>query len=289
MDNLKRSFLKHNFTNDTVKDLVWLLITSILRPTSTAGTAQWQYVLPKKMKKKVLLPYEGYEFKLIQMINDMILCQKSYITENHVSIYKEDSRNIKSINDNWGNLVITSPPYANNYDYADAARLELTFWGDIEGWKDLHEKVRKDLMVSCTQHAVKLKIRDKAYDILDNELLSPIKNELTKIYEELTEARNNHGGKKQYNLMVISYFNDISQILNQLRRVTQVNNTKMCWVVGDSAPYSVYLPVDEFIGRLAQNVGFADYSFERLRDRNTKWKNRKHRVLLKEGRLWING
>ncbi|MCF6158013.1 MAG: hypothetical protein E3K32_05445 [wastewater metagenome] len=27
--------------------------------------------------------------------------------------------------------VVTSPPYPNNYDYADATRLEMTFWGEI--------------------------------------------------------------------------------------------------------------------------------------------------------------
>ena len=30
------------------------------------------------------------------------------------------------------NLVMTSPPYPNNYDYADATRLELAFFGEIK-------------------------------------------------------------------------------------------------------------------------------------------------------------
>jgi hypothetical protein len=34
-------------------------------------------------------------------------------------------------------------------------------------------------------------------------------------------------------------------------------------------------------------AGFVHYGFEKLRDRNVKWKNRKHRVPLKEGLLWI--
>ena len=59
----------------------------------------------------------------------------------------------------------------------------------------------------------------------------------------------------------------------------------MCWVVGDSAPYGVYCPIDRWIGDLALASGFREYSFEKLRDRNIKWKNRKHRVPLKEGLL----
>jgi hypothetical protein len=51
----------------------------------------------------------------------------------------------------------------------------------------------------------------------------------------------------------------------------------------------VYVPVDKWLGELAIYAGFYSYEFEKLRDRNTKWKNRKHRVPLHEGRLWIKG
>ena len=63
----------------------------------------------------------------------------------------------------------------------------------------------------------------------------------------------------------------------------------MCWVVGDSAPYGVYIPVDEWLGKIAVSLGFKSFSFEKVRDRNIKWKNRTHSVLLKEGYLWIEG
>jgi hypothetical protein len=63
----------------------------------------------------------------------------------------------------------------------------------------------------------------------------------------------------------------------------------MCWVIGDSAPYGVYCPVEKWIAELAIAAGFKDYRFDKLRDRNIKWKNRKHRVPLKEGLLWIEG
>jgi len=33
-------------------ELVWLAITAVLRSCSSAGTAQWQYILPNKTKKK---------------------------------------------------------------------------------------------------------------------------------------------------------------------------------------------------------------------------------------------
>jgi DNA modification methylase len=197
----------------------------------------------------------------------------------------EDARNIESIPEKWGDLVITSPPYANNYDYADATRLEMTFWGDINGWADLQDSVRKHLVRACTQHVSNL--GNDIYAILSNPKLSVIQPELWEVYETLKEERLKHGGKKNYHLMVAAYFNDLAEVFHSLRRVTS-DNCKMCFVVGDSAPYGVYVPVDKWLGELAVQAGFGSYSFEKLRDRNVKWKNRKHTVPLQEGRLWIN-
>ena len=42
-------------------------------------------------------------------------------------------------------------------------------------------------------------------------------------------------------------------------------------------------------GRVAVAAGFTSFAFEKTRDRNLKWKNRKHRVPLHEGRLWVQG
>ena len=62
-----------------------------------------------------------------------------------------------------------------------------------------------------------------------------------------------------------------------------------CFVLGDSAPYGVHVPVAEWAGALALAAGFDSFAFEKTRDRNVKWKNRKHRVPLCEGRLWVRG
>ena len=50
-----------------------------------------------------------------------------------------------------------------------------------------------------------------------------------------------------------------------------------------------YVPVIEWMGALAQAAGFESFEFEKTRERNVKWKNRKHRVPLCEGCLWVRG
>ena len=60
-------------------------------------------------------------------------------------------------------------------------------------------------------------------------------------------------------------------------------------MLGDSAPYGVYVPVIDWTGELARAAGFGSFTFEKTREHNVKWKNRKHRVPLCEGRLLVEG
>jgi DNA modification methylase len=284
LEALKQTWLDKK-QDDEIKNFNWFIITSILRTTSPVGTAQWQYIQPNKTKSKVIDPFVAFEAKVNVMYFDMKQTQNRLLNVVDSIILNEDARNIKSIPSGWGDLVITSPPYANNYDYADATRLEMTFWGDISGWADLQDNVRKHLVRACTQHVSKL--GDSVDSIISNPKLGVIHSELLEVYETLKEERLKHGGKKNYHLMIAAYFNDLTDVFHSLRRVTSPN-CKMCFVIGDSAPYGIYVPVDKWLGKLAVSAGFSNYSFEKLRDRNVKWKNRKHTVPLHEGRLWIN-
>src|SRR5690606_36713704 len=127
----------------------------ILRECSPAGTANWQYLLPAKQKTRVAEPYVAFAKKVNQIVKDLYEKRSFNITKRAI-LLNEDCREHISIEDKWADLLITSPPYANNYDYADATRLEMTFFGEIDGWKDLQEVVRPYLVRSCTQHVANI-------------------------------------------------------------------------------------------------------------------------------------
>lgn len=285
LDSLKDAYTNKLDDGSRISELVWLAITGIIRACSSAGTAPWQYVLPNKKKSKVLEPYEAFAFKMEQFIQDILYAKhNSWATTSKIIL--ADARAPKFKVKEKFDLVITSPPYPNNYDYADATRLEMTFWGEITGWGDLHNSVRQYLIRSCSQHSAKDRlILD---DLLKNDVLNPIKSELSKACLELEKIRLTKGGKKTYHTMAAAYFNDLGEIFKTLRPICK-KKSRLCFVVGDSAPYGVYLAVDKWLGELALAAGFKSYSFEKLRDRNIKWKNRKHNVPLHEGRLWIDG
>lgn len=284
LDRLKLS-LREFQSQSPEYDLIWLALVSILRHSSHAGTAQWQYVLPNKSKINVKDPEEAFFQQINLMVDDM---EKMQIFANNPQgrLYNHDIREPFTSLEQTIDLIITSPPYANNYDYADATRLEMSFMGEIGGWGDLQNVVRPHLIRSCTQHVSKSK--NETYNILKTDSLKPIYDEIFEVCMRLDKEKDYHGGKKNYHTMIALYFLDMAIVWKQLRNLCK-KGSEVCFVIGDSAPYGIYVPVEKWLGELALAAGFKTYFFEKTRDRNVKWENRKHKVPLKEGRLWVKG
>ena len=267
---------------DEYDELLWLAVVSIIRACSPVGTAQWQYVLPAKSKARVAEPFAAFTARVAVFAEDM-RWKATQVSGVRGGFFEEDARTLGSVPDGWADLALTSPPYANNFDYADASRLEMSFLGDVNGWSDLRP-LRDKLMKSSSQQV-------DGWDpagTLESPLLEPIRDELIMVYEELAEVRQFRGGRKNYHRMVVGYFHDAARIWRALRRAT-APGARVCYVVGDSAPYGVHVPVERWLGDLAVAAGFSDWTFEKIRDRNIKWENRKHRHPLHEGHLWIAG
>lgn len=269
---------------EPLRELIWLAFVAIIRPTSPVGTAQWQYVLPAKSKAKSLPVADAWRVQARLMVDDMRLRQAELPTPTVAEIKARDARDIgDAVPSAWATHVVCSPPYANNYDYGDATRLEQTVLGEVSGWADLRH-VRADLIRACSQHVA-------CYEpeaVLEDELLEPIRCELAPIFRDLAAVRRERGGRKAYHSMVVAYFHDMAAVWRSLRPATAAG-AKVCFVIGDSAPYGVHVPVERFLATLAKAHGFTFERFEKVRERNVKWKNRKHRVPLQEGRLWLEG
>ncbi|MEH1850698.1 MAG: DNA methyltransferase [Nostoc sp.] len=283
LDRLRQSWEK--FADDSSESqLVWLTLISILRHVSHAGTAPWQYILPNKKKQYSLDAMSAFGLMAESIATDMRIAGK--IAASVATLIQSDARTCQGVPDNFANLVITSPPYANNYDYADATRLEMCFMKEISGWGDLQSAVRQYLIRSCSQHVTNKNVNID--EVLASHELYPIKTSIIEICHKLSQEQHLHGGKKNYHLMIACYFLDMARVWIALRRVCKSPAT-VCFMIGDSAPYGVYIPVIECMGLLAQAAGFKSFNFEKVRDRNVKWKNRKHRVPLCEGCLWVYG
>ena len=62
--------------------------------------------------------------------------------------------------------------------------------------------------------------------------------------------------------MIAAYFKDMAEVWMALRRAT-AKNAVVCFVIGDSAPYGVHVPVDRWLGELAVAAGFKSFIFEK--------------------------
>jgi len=283
---IKSVVLESQFSQE-VKDFFFVGLTSILRQVSTAATG-WPYIAPNKLKTTSFNKNALHEFT--RQINKMVSDIRNTIDEANLNyiesfhkIFNADSRKTQElIPCSCADHVFTSPPYLNNFDYADRTRLELYFWGEAKNWGEISENIRTKLIISTTTQIS----RDDARYVLSKDLQEAcpdVFNSIEKSVSQLSEIRLTRSGKKSYDHLVSGYFNDMFQILMEVYRILK-NNTKAVFVLGDSAPYGVYVPTDELIGKIGLGVGFSNYCIETLRERGGKWKDnpQRHNVLLRE-------
>jgi DNA modification methylase len=254
-----------------------------LRDISIAATG-WPYIAPNKIKitsmsKNAVVTYVK---RVEKMANDLkiIASQASTIKTDHNLILGSSTKT--DIQSESVDHIFTSPPYLNNFDYADRTRLEMYFMGEADTWGDISSKIRTKLMTSATTQIS----RNDAKYILNPEIgkTSPEVFEfLSKSEESLEALRHTKGGKKSYDLLVTGYFNDIYQIVKDNFRVLKPG-TEAYYILGDSAPYGVHIPTDELIGKIALGLGFKSYDIEILRVRGGKWASnpQRHSVPLRE-------
>lgn len=277
-------------TEGQFKDFCTLALLNTLRKVSSSRSS-FPYVIPRK--KRVSPPpavHRAYSDRLNLMYNDLAFVLKglkeSRRPPGQVDINNDkesgDARDLSFI-DRKVDFAFTSPPYLNNVDYADSTRLELYFLGQAESWRELTQKIRSKLIISASHQAKELNVPQ---DILPRkEIVDDVRDELIRISTRLRELKDRKGGKKDYDIMCIAYFNDMESTFEQVHAVLKPNSHYLM-VLGDSAPYGVHIPTDVFLAKIAKGVGFRTAGIEVLRMRGDKWKSltkkRRHNVPLRE-------
>lgn len=282
-----RELANENLDADENKEFFFVVITALLRSVSVAATG-WPYIAPNKKKitsvdKDVLTEFLTLTNQMLNDIHAIKVWSNGRCKGSTHLLVNGDSRNTREfIGDQSVDHVFTSPPYLNNFDYADRTRLELYFWGEAKSWGEISEKIRTQLMTSAT---TQINRSDSRYEILDEfrKDCPSITEFIAESVSQLMEIRKTKGGKKSYDLMVAGYFNDMYQIIKDVSRVLRPGS-KALFVLGDSAPYGVHIPTDKLIGDIGISVGFDSYEIEILRTRGDKWKAnpQRHTVPLRE-------
>ncbi|MGE0634871.1 MAG: methyltransferase [Bacteroidia bacterium] len=219
--------------------------------------------------------WEFFERIARQMLADTI---EYYDKEKTSTIHLQDSRKSNNkIERGDCNSCITSPPYLNNLDYGEVSKVHTHFFEITDNWNDITKNVRHKLVTGATTHYSESEFLieefKKSEFYLTNKVIAEELIATTKIIKSVAKEKS---GKKSFDILTLLYFQDMFDVLKEIRRVVRRRNNAYL-ILGDSAPYGILVPTTEILGRISQNIGFNSFNIHKIRTRGTKWKSLKHR------------
>jgi site-specific DNA-methyltransferase (cytosine-N4-specific) len=275
-------------TSTTTKDLLKMILMDSLEELSFTRK-DGQYLRwdsrakkivdrNKKREKNNKKPIKGIDkgklptvksilaFKLKRLINDIRKLQKSApkwsLATKHNLVLGSSLRKLPEFKPSVFNVVITSPPYLNRYDYTRTYALELAYLNIHNEIFRLRQSLlsatvenkSKTMSLKSVYKAVK---REKDYNIILNiinkdKVLKEIKMVLIK-RNELGEINN-----KGVLNMVQQYFGELAFIFFELYRCLKKNGYVV--FVNDNVRYAgEVIPVDTISTNIAEQIGFLPY------------------------------
>lgn len=182
------------------------------------------------------------------------------IDVNKIEVFQDSCLNrLPSLKEDSIDIVITSPPYCNRYDYTRTYALELVFLGtDNEKIKELRQS-----MLSCTVEN-KSKV-DELRDFYSNLSKSKTFEKVDKVYNsckamsEINEFLNELKIQKKLNnsgiaRMVKNYFYEMCFTIYELSRVLKKGGRVI--MVNDNVQYNgEQIPVDLILSEFASHFG----------------------------------
>jgi DNA modification methylase len=263
-----------NSIDSDVRIFLKLALTQTLHKVSIHPIAI-PYISRSKYLKSELNAYETFCITAQKMIIDL---EKFRGIERSSSVYHHDSRLLNpSIPDNHCSICITSPPYLNNLDYGEVSKVCSHFYGITDTWNDITENVRKNLVTGATTH-----YKDDDFEFskwIEQDFYVQNKHIVDRLLPDIQRIKDisyTKKGKKSFDLLALYYFEDMYRVLMEMRRVLKPHS-KAFLVLGDSAPYGVYIDTTKILGEIALNIGFENYEIVKIRERGTKWTSLKHR------------
>lgn len=247
----------------TIRPLYRLIVSRILEATSSAQT-DGIYKAPTS-KKQSISYHQALQRVASMILTDITLLEMPF--QSNCSLFPQSSERMTGVENDSCDLCVTSPPYLNNFDFAEMTRMELYYWKYASSWKEITEKVRRNLIVNTTTVPIDLKRQQERFA---NTLSQQMQSRLSPIVSDLNKMRHTHAGKKEYDLLVYPYFAQIQAVFAETQRVLKRNN----WfhlIVANSALYGVHIPTEELLSQLMKEVGFEVVSISNLRSRGDRW------------------
>jgi len=188
--------------------------------------------------------------KLNEMQRDIIWLKSklSCIENPNVNVINDSFFNYdKHIAEGTIDLLITSPPYLNNYHYNRNTRPQL-YWLDFVKTSDDMKKLEHANFGKYWQTCREEKRIDLTFNLSSTDLLERLEHMRT-----INSERGIYGGNGWANYAA-SYFNDCYKFANGINAIMRPDSTALV-VLGNSILQGVHIPTDVYFGRIAESVG----------------------------------
>lgn len=144
-------------------------------------------------------------------------------------------------------LIVTSPPYLNNYHYNRNTRPHLYWLGYAQGPEDFRP-LEEANFGKFWQTVREYKCIDLDFEISDRE----IKGQLKKL-RKLNPEKGIYGGNGWANYAA-SYFNDCYRFTKCAKHVLKRGGRALV-VIGNSILQGVMIPTDRYLAKIAETAG----------------------------------
>ena len=232
------------------------------------------------ISRSTFLSDSGKAWEKFQRISEQMYSdiQQMPHHEQLATVYNWDSRlKNENVAEASCGLCITSPPYLNNLDYGEVSKVHSHFFEMTYDWNDITEKVRRKLVTGATTHYRDTEFVMEEFAHKEFAQHNPdTMGKLVELYGRIKENAKQRKGKKSFHILMMHYFEDMYYVLKEMRRVLRYGGEAYL-VLGDSAPYGIYVPTTQILGDVALSAGFTEYSIHKIRSRGDKWKTLKNR------------
>lgn len=224
------------------RDILQLLYLSVIEHCSyTSKDGQFLRYLPEKNLQN---PSELLSQRVREAEQDL-LSLKQFGWDKHAllpMVIQGDTRDLSDIPfEREPTFVITSPPYANRYDYTRSYSLELCF-SFIENFEQL-----KELRFGILRSHIEVKAEEG--DTSPHEALTEVLNSLDEKHQ--IKKLNND----RIPVMLLAYFVDMQKVIREWHRVC-AKGAVVAMVVDNVRFEGEHVPVDLILSDLAEREGF---------------------------------
>lgn len=182
-------------------------------------------------------------------------------------VHEKSSECMSELSDESVDLIVTSPPYLNNFDFAEMTRMYLYFWAMASSWGEITDRVRSRLIVNTT---TALKGKKEQQDAYRASLPHEVMIAADAAVGALADKRKEKAGKKEYDFLVYPYLSQMQSILDESHRVLR-SGAPFHMMVSDAALYGVHLPAPQWLAEIMKEIGFTDVRCEMVRSRGGRW------------------